>query len=400
MRSPGDARGRGVLLRSRAPARGPQLPPRVRIGPVAVVEREPYGHGEAGNPFWAHAAWLEMIAALDWLPLASLVLTFDGSAVGANQAWAALSAAPAETARGDGWLRVVEPLDREPLRARLREAAAVGESGCADFRLAGVAGERWSRWWWRPGPARRLIVCVTDLDERPPRDDDRWRDDHGPPVRLMRRSEFVNLVGRALRRSRGNGASVAVIAVSLDGTAASPGVNGQPDHDVLLRNVAERILGAAQTAKAAALVGRDEFAVLCDDLHAPADAGIAARRIREAMEQPLDIAGTAVSIAAATGFLLASSPSETAEALVARARLAARPVSPDQPARAVGTDPGLDLAEMAVHRLFGVGRTVQAAADLVHGPAAERVQQAVDELDAIIRDIRTAAFERRHPGHP
>jgi GGDEF domain-containing protein len=366
-----------------------------------VAEREPYDHGgQADNPFWAHAAWLEMTAALDWLPLASLVLTSDGSALGANQAWTALSAAPAEAARGDGWLRVVEPLDREPLRARLREAAAVGESGCADFRLAGAAGERWSRWWWRPGPARRLIACVTDLEDRPPRDDDRWRDDHGPLVRLVRRSEFMNLVGRALRRSRSNGAIVAVIAVSLDGTAASPGVNGQPGHDAVLRNVAERILGAAHPARTAALVGRDEFAVLCDDLRAPEDAGIVTRRVREAMEQPLDIQGTAISIAAATEFILASSPSETAEALVARARLAARSASPDQPARAAGMDAGLDLAETVVHRLFGVGLTVQSAADLAHGPAAERMRQAVGELDAIIRDVRTAAFERRHPEHP
>lgn len=355
--------------------------------------------GVADNPFGEHAAWLEMVAALDWLPLASLVLASDGSALGANQAWAALSAAPAELARGDGWLRVVEPLDREPLRARLREAAAAGESGCADFRLAGSAGGQRSRWWWRPGPARRLIACVTTLEERFARDDDRWRGDQGPRVWLMRRSEFVNLVGRALRRSRITGAGVAVIAVTLDGVASAPSANGQPDRDAVLRNVAERILDATRPVKAAALIGHDEFAVLCDDLRTPDDAGIVARRVRDTTDQPLDIGGTTVSVAAATGFVLASSPSEPAEALIARARLAAGSASQDPPARAAGTDAGLDIAGMAVDRLFSAGLILQSAACLADGPAAEQIQQAIDELDAVIRDARTAAFERLRPEH-
>lgn len=390
------------------------------------VERERYRHGGAdGNPFWGHAAWLEMVAALDWLPLAALVLTADGTVLGANQAWAALSAAPAEAARGDGWLRVVAPLDRGPLRSRLREATAVGESGCADFRLARPEGGRWSRWWWRPGPAGRLIACVTDLNEGAPRDDDRWRRGHDAPARLVRRSEFVNLVGRALRRSRTSHADLAVVAVSLGGLANTHSATGQDDRDAVLRAVAERILGAARPVDVAALVGRDEFAVLCDDLDCAADAKIVASWIGEAMGQPLEVGGSPVAVAAATGVSVASSHGETAEELIAHARLAvssstqAQPAGPSAPVRALSLPPappaesrgsdseapavracrqgaradaGLGLAEMSVHQLFGVGLTLQSAAGLANGPAAARIQQAVDELDSIIRDVRTAVF--------
>ena len=394
------------------------------------MERERYRHGTDGNPFWGHAAWLEMVAALDWLPLAALVLTADGTVLGANQAWAALSAAPAEAARGDGWLRVVAPLDREPLQSRLREAAAVGETGCADFRLARPQGSQWSRWWWRAGPAGRLIACVTDLNEGSPRDDDRWCRGRDAPARLVRRSEFVSLVGRALRRSRTNRANLAVVAVSLDGLAGTHSATGRHDRDAVLRAVAERILGAARPADVAALVSHDEFAVLCDDLHSADDAKIVAGRIDVAIGQPLEVDGTAVGVAAATGFSVASTPSQTAEELIARARLAASCAPQAQPARAsapvrdlslppappaesrgsdseapalracrqgAGTDAGLGLAEMAVHRLFGVGLTLQSAAGLADGPAAARTQQAVDELDAIIRDVRTAVFMVYHP---
>jgi hypothetical protein len=60
------------------------------------------------------------VAALEWMPLASLVLAADGSLIGVNRAWAALPRA-AGAGRGDGWLHEVEPLDREGLRACLTD---------------------------------------------------------------------------------------------------------------------------------------------------------------------------------------------------------------------------------------------------------------------------------------
>lgn len=52
-----------------------------------------------------------------------------------------------------------------------------------------------------------------------------------------------------------------------------------------------------------------------------------------------------------------------------------------------------DLMCTMTHRLFGVGVLLQAAEGLAGGPLAGRLSQAVAELDAIIRDTRTAAFE-------
>jgi hypothetical protein len=123
-----------------------------------------------GSPTAGHARWRDLVSALDWLPLASLILAEDGTALAANQAWAALSAAPPADARGDGWLSVVDPADRAGVQARLRAAAAGDEAGAADYRLsAGASRRSWSRWWWRPGPLGQVIACVAEID------------DHGPP---------------------------------------------------------------------------------------------------------------------------------------------------------------------------------------------------------------------------
>jgi len=52
-----------------------------------------------------------------------------------------------------------------------------------------------------------------------------------------------------------------------------------------------------------------------------------------------------------------------------------------------------DLMRTMTHRLIGVGLMLQAAERLAEGPLTGRLSQAVAELDAIIRETRTAAFE-------
>ncbi len=69
---------------------------------------------------------------------------------------------------------------------------------------------------------------------------------------------------------------------------------------------------------------------------------------------------------------------------------------PGPPARATPLAPAAgdpaDAVPGLVHRLFGIGLTLESAAGLAGGPVRLRLQRAVDELDAVIRDIRTAVF--------
>jgi hypothetical protein len=149
------------------------------------------GSGRPGRPRDPAAG--SPVAALEWMPLASLVLAADGSLIAVNRAWAALPGA-AGAARGDGWLHAVQPLDREGLRARLRRAALAGEAGSADCRLAGLQGRRWSRWWWRPGPAGVLVVSVADIDDDVASEFGAWCGTAGGPVsRLVSPDRFAHL---------------------------------------------------------------------------------------------------------------------------------------------------------------------------------------------------------------
>jgi signal transduction histidine kinase len=60
-----------------------------------------------------------------------------------------------------------------------------------------------------------------------------------------------------------------------------------------------------------------------------------------------------------------------------------------------------DLHDLVIQRLFATGMSLQGATSLIPGAeAAGRVQQAVDELDDTIRDIRAAIFRLQDRGGP
>lgn len=78
-----------------------------------------------------------------------------------------------------------------------------------------------------------------------------------------------------------------------------------------------------------------------------------------------------------------------------------RPASDRAPAAgsAGGTpepDTRIELASLLIHRIFGVGLTLESALGLITGPAADRVQQGIDALDALIRDIRSFTMRMPH----
>ena len=66
---------------------------------------------------------------------------------------------------------------------------------------------------------------------------------------------------------------------------------------------------------------------------------------------------------------------------------------------------GRDLHDLVIQRLFAVGLGLQSTARLAERPeVAARLEQAVDDLDATIKDIRRidlrARLDRGRPRHP
>ena len=59
-----------------------------------------------------------------------------------------------------------------------------------------------------------------------------------------------------------------------------------------------------------------------------------------------------------------------------------------------------DMNDVVVRRLFSAGLTLETALGLIGDhPVARRVQQAIDQLDLAIRDVRNVVFDHYRP-HP
>src|SRR5215469_203878 len=116
---------------SPVPARAAGLPG----GAAAMTTRSSQGVFLDGRLRLRSPAMRQLTSVLNWLPAASLLLAGDGTAVAANESWAAVSGIPAAESQGDGWQRAVDPRDRPTLHALIVDAAASRLAGATDCRI-------------------------------------------------------------------------------------------------------------------------------------------------------------------------------------------------------------------------------------------------------------------------
>lgn len=257
----------------------------------------------------------------DSLPVATALIDAGGAIRATNRAWTSVTGLTEAESADDRWLGHLDPQHRDLAASRLRRALLAGETGGADWRLGG-ANPRWTRWWWHPtSDGAALIVCVADIDADRTRERELWyRATHDPLTGLVNRSEFLDLVERALDRSARTEQRLAVIFADLVGFKIVNDRGGHCLGDRVLRSVAGRLRAAVRPADVVARIGGDEFAVLCEDLTDDTEPEWVATRLQAAVAS-IQLEGEIGhrSVAVSTGVATAGKQSEAAEDLVARA---------------------------------------------------------------------------------
>jgi diguanylate cyclase (GGDEF)-like protein len=114
--------------------------------------------------------------------------------------------------------------------------------------------------------------------------------------RLQRAVQRVDEAGRTCR--------LAVLFVDLDGFKPVNDSWGHGQGDELLRQAAERLRMVARQGDTLARVGGDEFVLLIEDADPPADCLAPAQRIVDALGEPFDIGGHALSLSASVGVVV------------------------------------------------------------------------------------------------
>jgi diguanylate cyclase (GGDEF)-like protein len=138
-----------------------------------------------------------------------------------------------------------------------------------------------------------------------------------PQTGLVNQLLLHDRLTQALTRSKRHGDRVAVFYIDL---RSFPGINEQYGFEAgnaVLCVVAQRLTAIIRSEDTLSRVGANEFVAVLS-IQDPQSLGLLTQRFHSVFDEPFDIEGTAVPVAASFGIVLGEG-SDTAEALLAKA---------------------------------------------------------------------------------
>lgn len=114
-------------------------------------------------------------------------------------------------------------------------------------------------------------------------------------------------------------AAMALLALRIDGLAATEARLGAESANVLRRKVAVRLRSGLRASDVVASVGVDSFAVLLAWIDSPADGPRVAAKLAQSLQRPFTVAGQDVAVAVSVGVAQYPEDGKEADALLRRA---------------------------------------------------------------------------------
>jgi diguanylate cyclase (GGDEF)-like protein/hemerythrin-like metal-binding protein len=221
------------------------------------------------------------------------------------------------------FLDLVAPADREALAEALQEkpGTEVGprsftglraDGGQFDAELSGCTLEL-------PGGTGVAIALSDVTVQRRAQAQLSYLALRDPLTELPNRALFFDRLRQALVAARRHGSSFAVLVSDLDGFKLINDRYGHETGDALLQMAAKRLRAATREGDTVARIGGDEFSALLARAATPEDAAIVARRMVQALDQPIVVAGQPCQVGISIGIALYPAGGKDMDVLVAHA---------------------------------------------------------------------------------
>ena len=223
---------------------------------------------------------------------------------------------------------------------------------------------------------------------------------HDPLTDLPNRGILLDRAAQALHRARRRGVRVALLFVDLDGFKPVNDRYGHAAGDVVLVEVAQRLVANTRDIDTVARLGGDEFAVLLEDVSVGEVIDIS-DRILVSLAAGTEVAGHKVALAASIGIAYGDG-SESGEALLRHADLAMYEAKGRGKAQYVAYEPAIGQARMRRLELVDELRAAIARRDLtvVYQPVVAAATGRIAGVEALVRwkldgaDVPTDVFVR------
>ena len=130
---------------------------------------------------------------------------------------------------------------------------------------------------------------------------------------LPNRTLLHDRLQQAAHRRHHSETGVAVFFIDVDNFKAVNDSYGHETGDAVLRHVAERLGTVVREGDTLARFAGDEFVMVCLDVDGELEASALAERLLEAVAQPVEVAGTSITVNASVGVSLQSVPGDAAQ---------------------------------------------------------------------------------------
>lgn len=147
------------------------------------------------------------------------------------------------------------------------------------------------------GKTTHHVAVFSDISERKAAEEQLHRMAHYDVLTgLPNRTLFTDRLHQALRKAKRDQAHLALMFLDLDKFKPVNDTLGHNIGDLLLTEVAKRLLDCVRESDTAARIGGDEFVVLLSHIEAEQDAISVAEKILHALVQPFELAGHSLHI--------------------------------------------------------------------------------------------------------
>lgn len=155
---------------------------------------------------------------------------------------------------------------------------------------------------WRAGSTWNFSGIMRDITERKSHEHSLIQQAlHDPLTGLPNRILLFDRLRQEIARAKRNSQQVALLYLDLDGFKRSNDALGHQAGDVILAEVASRLLGCVRQSDSLARLGGDEFAILLPQQRGRDDAATVADRLLAAVAQPIVVKGKKETVGASIG---------------------------------------------------------------------------------------------------
>ena len=234
---------------------------------------------------------------------------------------------------------------------------------------------------------------IAEADERI-----RFLANHDPLTRLLNRQRMVKETDKILTTARATRERMGYLFIDIDDMAETNDRFGQAVGDELLRVVATRLSAIAVKGDLVARIGPDDFATLHRRTGSSDDLLALARRISQAIAEPIELDGHLVAPRVSIGCAMVPADGRNHSELVKHAEIAHLHHKADKSRDLVFFDPSMDDAVHRRREIEALLRTAIAdeAFELFYQPIVDGANQTLLGFEALVR-MRDAQGEMIPP---